>query len=571
LERHLGTEVATTIGAAYGYNHYGNGYNRYHNGFYGGFFGFPSYWGWGGYPYYGLGGGYYPYYNDSYSYPYYSDYGYNYAPDYSYSAPSYSSAPLGDVNTTTTAPAPQSTINDNAVLIGVRVPENAEVWIDGQKTSKPDRFGNSRRRRWSPAKSLSMTSRPLDGKRQGSGPRPAAELLRRRPLDGQHDGAGPAVARPSSARAQASSSCAEASSASAEAPIICAGALRVTGNTLVPGGDLDQYVVDHGPVPVPQACEWIRQAAYGLQEAHDHQLIHRDIKPSNLLLTSQNQVKLVDFGLARQFSSRLTDPNALLGTVEFMSPEQSRDPSFVGSGADIYGLGATLFFLLTGEPPYTEVRSLSERLRMLQETRPRRLRRLRPDAPAELDALIDRMLDPNPPRRPPWRSPSSTPCSPSPTKPWWRERREARIEDRRLRIEDRCLRFAPAKSTVENRPGRKRTSRLARHRRIIRRFVGYPGGFLTPTSGRSYSYLDRFPGKNGMAETQARLQSPIINALTIERRAWVRYASSCEVSYQNAGALKDAGWPGKVFDISAGGIGLLLRHRFPPGVLCRWS
>lgn len=169
---------------------------------------------------------------------------------------------------------------------------------------------------------------------------------------------------------------------------------------LIPGGDLDQYVVDHGPVPIGMATEWIRQAAYGLQEAHDHQLIHRDIKPSNLLLTSQNQVKLVDFGLARQFSSRLTDPNALLGTVEFMSPEQSRDPSFVGSHADIYGLGATLYFLLTGEPPYPEVRSLSEALRMLQESRPRRLRQLRPDAPPELDTLLDRMLDPDPPRRP---------------------------------------------------------------------------------------------------------------------------------------------------------------------------
>ena len=169
---------------------------------------------------------------------------------------------------------------------------------------------------------------------------------------------------------------------------------------LVPGGDLDQYVVDHGPVAVGQACEWMRQAAYGLQEAHDHQLIHRDIKPSNLLLTSQNQVKLVDFGLARQFSSRLTDPNALLGTVEFMSPEQSRDPSFVGSHADIYGRGATLFFLLTGEPPYPEVRSLSEALRMLQETRPRKLRQLRPDAPPEFDLLVERMLDPDPPRRP---------------------------------------------------------------------------------------------------------------------------------------------------------------------------
>ncbi len=169
---------------------------------------------------------------------------------------------------------------------------------------------------------------------------------------------------------------------------------------LISGGDLEQYVIDKGPVPITQACEWIRQAASGLQEAHDHNLIHRDMKPSNLLLAETGQVKLVDFGLVRQFSSRLTDPGVLLGTVEYMSPEQSCDPSTVGSQADIYGLGATMFWLLTGEPPYQRGRSLAESLRLLQNTPPRRLRTLLPSAPEELDTLLAKMLHRDPTRRP---------------------------------------------------------------------------------------------------------------------------------------------------------------------------
>ncbi len=76
----------------------------------------------------------------------------------------------------------------------------------------------------------------------------------------------------------------------------------------VDGGDLEQHVMEHGRADIPQGCDWIRQAACGLQEAHDHHLIHRDFKPSNLLLTRQGQVKLVDFGLVRQFSSVMTSP-----------------------------------------------------------------------------------------------------------------------------------------------------------------------------------------------------------------------------------------------------------------------
>src|SRR5207247_2224099 len=112
--------------------------------------------------------------------------------------------------------------------------------------------------------------------------------------------------------------------------------------------DLEQYVYDHGTVPLPQACEWMRQVAAGLQQAHDHHLIHRDLKPSNLLLDANNQIRIVDFGLAREFQSNRTEPRSLLGSIEFMPPEQSIDPTAVRGAADIHGLGATLFWLVSG-------------------------------------------------------------------------------------------------------------------------------------------------------------------------------------------------------------------------------
>jgi len=169
---------------------------------------------------------------------------------------------------------------------------------------------------------------------------------------------------------------------------------------LVPGGDLEQFVCDNGILPMAQACNWIRQAACGLQEAHDHHLIHRDIKPSNMLLTTDRQIKLVDFGLARHFCSQITDPTCLLGSLEFMAPEQSLDPSAVDGRADIYGLGASLFWILSGQTPFAEEKSVARALRALQYDRPRRLRQFRPDAPPELDALIDKMMDRDPGQRP---------------------------------------------------------------------------------------------------------------------------------------------------------------------------
>jgi response regulator RpfG family c-di-GMP phosphodiesterase/tRNA A-37 threonylcarbamoyl transferase component Bud32 len=169
---------------------------------------------------------------------------------------------------------------------------------------------------------------------------------------------------------------------------------------LVEGGDLEKHVLRRGLGGVAEACDWVRQAAAGLQAAHDRHLVHRDIKPSNLLRTASGQVKLVDFGLARQFSSRLTDPRALLGSVDFMPPEQTHDPSGVGKEADVYALGATLFWLLTGECPYPHNPSIAKALRAIQEQEPRRLRALRSDVPPALDALMQQMLARNPALRP---------------------------------------------------------------------------------------------------------------------------------------------------------------------------
>jgi putative two-component system response regulator len=169
---------------------------------------------------------------------------------------------------------------------------------------------------------------------------------------------------------------------------------------LVEGGDLERYIIQHGTLAVSAACHLIRQVASGLQAAHDRHLVHRDVKPSNILLAQGGVAKLVDFGLARQFCSKLTDHRVLLGSLDFMPPEQSLDPSSVGKQADIYGLGATLFWLLTGEPPYPIQQNVGAALRRLREEPPRRLRELMPAAPPGLDLLLNRMLDRNPAERP---------------------------------------------------------------------------------------------------------------------------------------------------------------------------
>jgi urea transport system substrate-binding protein len=175
----------------------------------------------------------------------------------------------------------------------------------------------------------------------------------------------------------------------------------------VDGINLWQLVRQHGPLAVADACELIRQAAVGMQHAHERGLVHRDLKPSNLLLTKSGQVKILDLGLARpqirtsaaqagdaNLVRQLTGQNQFLGSVDYTAPEQWENSSLVDIRADIYSLGCTLFHLLTGRSLYDEEPSESVFARMVSHaTKPvPSLKQFRSDAPSSLPAVLERML-----------------------------------------------------------------------------------------------------------------------------------------------------------------------------------
>jgi serine/threonine protein kinase len=167
----------------------------------------------------------------------------------------------------------------------------------------------------------------------------------------------------------------------------------------VEGVDLGTLVTRLGPLPVPDACELVRQAATGLQHAHEHDLVHRDLKPSNLMLTPVGVVKVLDLGLAHlcdevSAGEKLTAMGELLGTADYMAPEQAFGSEPVDIRADIYSLGCTLYHLLTGRVPYTDAeynRPMSKLLAHVQTPAPP-IRGLRPEVPQELAAVLDRLL-----------------------------------------------------------------------------------------------------------------------------------------------------------------------------------
>src|SRR5207248_4886930 len=168
--------------------------------------------------------------------------------------------------------------------------------------------------------------------------------------------------------------------------------LRYLVIEFVPGQNLDQYVLDRGPVPIVQACDLARQAACGLRHAHEHGLVHRDMKPSNLLLTPHGHIKVLDFGLARLCRRRCTEAHTMLGTVDYMAPEQARDARSVDIRADIYGLGGTLYWLLTGRKPFPGDRPVIEELLARQREAPVPLQQARADVPAQLESLVLQMM-----------------------------------------------------------------------------------------------------------------------------------------------------------------------------------
>ena len=185
----------------------------------------------------------------------------------------------------------------------------------------------------------------------------------------------------------------------------------------VDGLDLARLGNRLGPIPVADACELARQAAIGLQHAHDAGLVHRDVKPSNLMLAweksdgltsdTRPRLKLLDLGLALLGDEHLreehdvTTVGALMGTLDYMSPEQGIDSHAVDHRADIYGLGATLFKLLTGRAPYADPQfsSLMKKMTALATKPAPSVGTIRPDLPTNVVQTVDRMLARDPDER----------------------------------------------------------------------------------------------------------------------------------------------------------------------------
>jgi serine/threonine protein kinase len=176
------------------------------------------------------------------------------------------------------------------------------------------------------------------------------------------------------------------------------GAVHFLVMEFVPGQSLQELVQRGGVVSPVVAAEYIRQAAEGLAAAHKAGLVHRDIKPGNLLVDEKGTVKLLDLGLAR-FSSDGDDASSLtianeekvLGTADYLAPEQALDSHLVDARADLYSLGGTLYFLLVGNPPFPEG-SVAQRLMAHQTRDPVAVRVKRPEVPESLAAIVEKLM-----------------------------------------------------------------------------------------------------------------------------------------------------------------------------------
>jgi serine/threonine protein kinase len=168
----------------------------------------------------------------------------------------------------------------------------------------------------------------------------------------------------------------------------------------IDGRTLGRVIADDGPLDPAVACGYVAQAAAGLQAAHERGLVHRDIKPANLMVDQAGTVKVLDLGLARstedpadQLTGRL-DPDALLGTADYIAPEQALNSPNLDIRADIYALGATFFYLLTGRTPFegTTTRKLVQR----QLSSAPLVTTLRSDVPAGIAEVVAGMMARNP-------------------------------------------------------------------------------------------------------------------------------------------------------------------------------
>ncbi len=178
----------------------------------------------------------------------------------------------------------------------------------------------------------------------------------------------------------------------------------------VEGVDLARFVKQHGPLTVRDACDYVRQAALGLQHAFERGLVHRDVKPHNLLLSRTSDghalIKVLDMGLARlnqtdeagEAASIMTQEGVVMGTLDYIAPEQARNAHTADTRADLYSLGCTLYYLLAGRVPFP-VGSSTEKLLRHQFDQPTPLEQLRPDVPPAVAAIARRLMAKRPEER----------------------------------------------------------------------------------------------------------------------------------------------------------------------------
>jgi WD40 repeat protein len=167
------------------------------------------------------------------------------------------------------------------------------------------------------------------------------------------------------------------------------------------GENLHDRLKREGPLPVALACEYARQAALGLEHAFEHGLVHRDVKPGNLLVDKGGTVKILDLGLARycpdgkESLTRQYDENSVMGTADYLAPEQALNLHDVDTRADVYSLGATLYALLAGEPPFHQG-TVTQKLLWHQIRQPRPIREVRPEVPEGVAAVVAKMMAKDP-------------------------------------------------------------------------------------------------------------------------------------------------------------------------------
>ncbi|MDZ7620850.1 MAG: serine/threonine-protein kinase, partial [Patescibacteria group bacterium] len=176
---------------------------------------------------------------------------------------------------------------------------------------------------------------------------------------------------------------------------------------LIVGVDLRKLVTQLGPLRISDACEVIAQAARGLRHAHENGLVHRDVKPSNLMVTCEGMVKLLDLGIARLAPENGGEPeysvtDQILGSADYLAPEQGQNPHLADARSDIYALGCTLYYLLAGCAPFADTRhnTLGRKLLAHATERVPDINRVRGDVPKGLVGVLRRMLAKRPEDRP---------------------------------------------------------------------------------------------------------------------------------------------------------------------------